>query len=165
MALVTTTKMFEKAFEGKYAIGAFNINNMEIIQGVVSAAKKQNSAIILQVSKSALKYAHPLYLKKMVDAAIEETGLDISNVTLCGVKQWTQRDGEYRYIVFFYKTNTFSGEIKSSDEGRVFWIKKDQLKNYTLANDFDKMFEVFDNDNLSENYYWFEDNEWKVENK
>ena len=78
MALVTTKKMFEKAFEGKYAIGAFNINNMEIIQGVVSAAKKQNSAIILQVSKSALKYAHPLYLKKMVDAAIEETGLDIA---------------------------------------------------------------------------------------
>ncbi len=78
MALVTTKKMFEKAFEGKYAIGAFNINNMEIIQGVVSAAQKQNSAIILQVSKSALKYAHPLYLKKMVDAAIEETGLDIA---------------------------------------------------------------------------------------
>lgn len=54
MALVTTKKMFEKAFEGHYAIGAFNINNMEIIQGVVNAAKAQNSAVILQVSKSAL---------------------------------------------------------------------------------------------------------------
>ena len=70
--------MFEKAFEGGYAIGAFNINNMEIIQGVVAAAKAQNSAVILQVSKSALKYAHPKYLKAMVDAAIEETGLDIA---------------------------------------------------------------------------------------
>lgn len=78
MALVTTKEMFEKAYKGKYAIGAFNINNMEIIQGVVSACKKYNSAVILQVSKSALKYAHPLYLKKMVDAAIEETGLDIA---------------------------------------------------------------------------------------
>ena len=78
MALVTTTKMFEKAFEGGYAIGAFNINNMEIVQGVVAAAKAQNSAVILQVSKSALKYAHPKYLKAMVDAAIEETGLDIA---------------------------------------------------------------------------------------
>lgn len=78
MALVTTEKMFEKAFEGGYAIGAFNINNMEIIQGVVAAAKAQNSAVILQVSKSALKYAHPKYLKAMVDAAIEETGLDIA---------------------------------------------------------------------------------------
>lgn len=78
MALVTTKKMFEKAFEGGYAIGAFNINNMEIIQGVVAAAKSQNSAVILQVSKSALKYAHPKYLKAMVDAAIEETDLDIA---------------------------------------------------------------------------------------
>ena len=78
MALVTTKKMFEKAFEGGYAIGAFNINNMEIIQGVVAAAKAQNSAVILQVSKSALKYAHPQYLKAMVDAAIEETDLDIA---------------------------------------------------------------------------------------
>ena len=78
MALGTTKKMFEKAFEGGYAIGAFNINNMEIIQGVVAAAKAQNSAVILQVSKSALKYAHPKYLKAMVDAAIEETGLDIA---------------------------------------------------------------------------------------
>ncbi|MEY8320441.1 ketose-bisphosphate aldolase [Lachnospiraceae bacterium 46-61] len=78
MALVTTKKMFEKAFEGHYAIGAFNINNMEIIQGVVNAAKAQNSAVILQVSKSALKYAGPLYLKAMVDAAVAETGLDIA---------------------------------------------------------------------------------------
>lgn len=78
MALVTTKKMFEKAFAGGYAIGAFNINNMEIIQGVVEAAKAQNSAVILQVSKSALKYAHPGYLKAMVDAAVAETGLDIA---------------------------------------------------------------------------------------
>lgn len=78
MSLVTTTKMFEKAFAGGYAIGAFNINNMEIIQGVVAAAKEKNSAVILQVSKSALKYAHPKYLKAMVDAAVEETGIDIA---------------------------------------------------------------------------------------
>ena len=78
MALVTTKEMFEKAFQGGYAIGAFNINNMEIVQGVVAAAKAQNSAVILQVSKSALKYAQPKYLKAMVDAAVEETGLDIA---------------------------------------------------------------------------------------
>ncbi|MBM6828245.1 class II fructose-1,6-bisphosphate aldolase [Anaerotignum lactatifermentans] len=78
MGLVTTKEMFEKAFVGGYAIGAFNINNMEIVQGVVAAAKAQNSAVILQVSKSALKYAHPKYLKAMVDAAVEETGLDIA---------------------------------------------------------------------------------------
>ncbi len=78
MALVTSKKMFEKAFDGKYAIGAFNINDMEIIQGVTRAAAALNSACILQVSKSALKYAGPKYLKGMVDAAIDETGIDIA---------------------------------------------------------------------------------------
>lgn len=78
MALVTTKEMFKKAYENKYAIGAFNINNMEIIQGVVNAAKAEKSPVILQVSSSALKYAGPKYLKKMVDAAIEDTGLDIA---------------------------------------------------------------------------------------
>lgn len=78
MALVTTKKMFQKAFEGKYAIGAFNINNLEIIQGVARGCKSRNSAVILQVSKGALKYAGAGYLKKMVEAAIEETGIDIA---------------------------------------------------------------------------------------
>ena len=78
MALVTTKEMFKKAYEGNYAIGAFNINNMEILQGVVNACKTKNSAVILQVSKGAMKYAGPRYLKKMVDAAIEETGIDIA---------------------------------------------------------------------------------------
>lgn len=78
MALVTTREMFKKAYEGKYAIGAFNINNMEIIQGVVNAAAKFNSAVILQVSKSALAYAGPKYLMGMVNAAVEETGIDVA---------------------------------------------------------------------------------------
>lgn len=78
MALVNTKEMFKKAYEGGYAIGAFNINNMEIIQGVVNGAKKKNSAVILQCSTGAIKYAGPKYLKAMVDAAVEETGLDIA---------------------------------------------------------------------------------------
>ena len=78
MALVTTTKMFEKAFDGKYAIGAFNINNMEIVQAIARAAKAKNSAVMLQVSMSALKFAGPKYLKGMVDAAVDETGIDIA---------------------------------------------------------------------------------------
>ncbi|NFV13698.1 class II fructose-1,6-bisphosphate aldolase [Clostridium sp. FAM 1755] len=78
MALVTTKEMFKKAYEGKYAIGAFNINNMEILQGVVNSAKVSNSAVILQVSAGALKYAGPKYLKAMVDAAIADTGIDVA---------------------------------------------------------------------------------------
>ncbi|PRR85128.1 class II fructose-1,6-bisphosphate aldolase [Clostridium luticellarii] len=78
MALVTTKKMFEKAYKGKYAIGAFNVNNMEIIQGIVEGARAQKSPVILQASKGALKYIGPRYLKAMVDAAVADTGIDIA---------------------------------------------------------------------------------------
>lgn len=77
MALVTSKEMFKKAYEGGYAIGAFNVNNMEIIQGIVDAAKEENAPLILQVSAGARKYAKPAYLKKLVEAAIEDTGLDV----------------------------------------------------------------------------------------
>jgi fructose-bisphosphate aldolase class II len=78
MALVTTKEMFKKAYEGGYAIGAFNINDMEIIQGVVNGAKAQKSPVILQVSSSAIKFAGAKYLKHMVAAAVEESGIDIA---------------------------------------------------------------------------------------
>ena len=78
MPLVNTKEMFQKAYEGGYAIGAFNINNMEIIQGIVDACKELNSPAILQVSASARKYARPNYLLAMVKAAVEETGLPIA---------------------------------------------------------------------------------------
>lgn len=77
MPLVTSTKMFEEAYKGKYAIGAFNINNMEMIQAIVTAGKEENAPLILQVSAGARKYANPIYLKKLVEAAIEDTGLPI----------------------------------------------------------------------------------------
>jgi len=78
MALVTTTEMFKKAYEGGYSIGAFNINNMEILQGVLRGAKAKNSPVILQCSTGAIKYAGPEMLKAMVDAAIAETGVDVA---------------------------------------------------------------------------------------
>ena len=77
MPLVTSTEMFKKAYEGHYAVGAFNVNNMEIIQGIVSAAKEENSPLILQVSAGARKYASHIYLMKLVEAAVEDTGLPI----------------------------------------------------------------------------------------
>ena len=80
MGLVTTKEMFEKAYKGGYAIGAFNVNNMEIIQGIMEAANENNAPVILQVSAGARKYANPIYLKKLVEAAIEcnkEAGKDI----------------------------------------------------------------------------------------
>lgn len=78
MALVTTKDMFAKALKADYAVGAFNVNNMEIIQGIVSAAKEEQAPLILQVSAGARKYARPAYLLKLVEAAILDTGLDIA---------------------------------------------------------------------------------------
>ena len=77
MPLVNTIEMFKKAYEGGYAIGAFNCNNMEIVQAITEAAKECNSPVILQVSSGARKYAKPVYLRKMVEAAAEDTGLPI----------------------------------------------------------------------------------------
>ncbi|MDR3208052.1 MAG: class II fructose-1,6-bisphosphate aldolase [Oscillospiraceae bacterium] len=77
MPLVTSTEMFKKAYEGGYAIGAFNVNNMEIIQGITEAAKEENAPLILQVSAGARKYAKHVYLMKLIEAALEDTGLPI----------------------------------------------------------------------------------------
>lgn len=77
MPLVTTTEMFKKAYEGGYAVGAFNVNNMEIVQGITEAAKELNAPLILQVSAGARKYANHTYLMKLVEAAVIETGLPI----------------------------------------------------------------------------------------
>ena len=78
MPLVTTKEMFEKAYNGGYAIGAFNVNNMEIVQGITEAGKELNAPMILQVSKGARAYANRTYLRKLVEAAVEETGLPIA---------------------------------------------------------------------------------------
>lgn len=78
MALVTTRDMFKKAINSNYAIGAFNVNNMEIVQGITEAAKEEQSPVILQVSAGARKYARPIYLRKLVEAAVEDTGIDVA---------------------------------------------------------------------------------------
>ena len=77
MSLVTSKDMFKKAYEGQYAVGAFNVNNMEIIQGIVDAAREERAPLILQVSAGARKYAKHIYLMKLVEAAIEDSGLPI----------------------------------------------------------------------------------------
>ncbi|MBQ8287479.1 MAG: 8-oxo-dGTP diphosphatase [Clostridia bacterium] len=104
------------------------------------------------------------FVASVIREVKEETGLTVSDLRLCGIKQWTQQDGEYRYIVLLYKTETFSGELVSSDEGRVFWIAEDELANYPLADGFEQMYQVFRRDELSENYHWFEDGVWMSRN-
>ena len=78
MALVTTAEMFKKAYAGGYAVGAFNVNNMEIIQGITEAAREEQSPVILQVSAGARKYAKHIYLMKLVEAAVLDVDIPIA---------------------------------------------------------------------------------------
>ena len=98
------------------------------------------------------------FVQSVIREVYEETGLTIESPRLCGVKQFTHYEGS-RYLVFFFKTNKFSGDIQSSNEGDVFWIKRSELGNYKIAPDFDKMLDGFENNELSEFYY---DSEFNV---
>ena len=92
------------------------------------------------------------FVASVIREVREETGLTIEKPQLCGVKQFQQADG-VRYIVLFFKTSRFSGELASSEEGNVFWIRRSELGNYQLANDFADMLKVFESEDISEFYY------------
>ena len=101
------------------------------------------------------------FVESVIREVWEETGLTIENPKLCGTKQFQTQKGE-RYVVFFYKTDRFSGKLQSSDEGEVFWIPRTDLHKYTLCDDFPDMVRVFEEDNLSEFYYYTENGDWKL---
>ena len=101
------------------------------------------------------------FVESVIREVREETGLDIENPILCGMKQF-QTEDDARYVVLFFKTNRFSGDLKSSSEGEVFWIPRDQLRQYPLAPDFDQMLRIFESDNLSEFYYYKTSGEWAL---
>lgn len=102
--------------------------------------------------------------ESIVDAVIreikEETGLTILNPRLRGVKQFPIEDG--RYVVFLFSADEFSGEVLSSDEGKMHWVSKEELADVNLVNDFNQLLQVILDDNLNEFQYVVEDNEWKV---
>lgn len=101
------------------------------------------------------------FVESVIREVWEETGLTIENPILCGTKQFQTKNGE-RYVVFFYKTNRFSGNLCSSNEGEVFWIPRKDLAQYALVDDFMDMVRVFENDDLSEFYYYKENDQWKL---
>ena len=95
----------------------------------------------------------------VIREVLEETGLKISSPRLCGIKDWTNDDGS-RYMVLFYKTDKFEGELSSSEEGDVHWIELEKMKKSNLAEGMDKMLEVFLSEDLSEYFFYKENDEW-----
>lgn len=100
------------------------------------------------------------FVESVIREVKEETGLDIENPVLCGTKQF-QDGGDIRYVVLFYKAGRFSGTLRSSSEGNVFWIPRKDLPNYHLAIDFEEMVQIMESDRMSEFYYYQEDGTWK----
>ena len=102
------------------------------------------------------------FTASVIREVFEETGLTIENPVLCGVKQFQTRENA-RYVVFFYRACRFSGELRASDEGEVFWIPREKLADYRFAPDFEDMVRVFESDELSEFYYYQENGSWKMQ--
>ena len=100
------------------------------------------------------------FVESVIREVYEETGLTIANPVLCGTKQF-QTERDERYVVLFYKTDRFSGELRSSDEGQVFWIPRNTLTDYPLSVDFEEMVSIFEAETMSEFYYYQENGQWK----
>lgn len=102
--------------------------------------------------------------ESVVDAVVremkEETGLTIRHPRLCGLKQFPIEGG--RYLVFLFSADTYEGELRSSEEGAMHWIKKEDLLNVNLVNDFSELLQVIMKDDLTEFQYVIEDGEWKI---
>ena len=96
------------------------------------------------------------FVRSTIREIKEETGLDIAELELCGIRQWFRGWKKNRYIILLYRTNHFSGELKSSAEGKVFWIKRKDLDQYQLAPGFEDFLKVYENDDLTENYLTFD---------
>lgn len=102
------------------------------------------------------------FCASVIREVYEETGLTIESPRLCGIKEWENTDGS-RYVVFLYRTNNFSGELKSSDEGAVYWTSLSTLSTLRLTEHFDKVLEVYLRDDLSEFYYKRTDTDWEIQ--
>lgn len=102
------------------------------------------------------------FTRSVIREVKEETGLDIRNPQLCGVKQF-QTEFDERYVVLYFKTSEFSGELQASAEGQVFWVRPEDIPNYTLSNDFEYMIKLMMTDSLNEFYYSGGPDDWTKE--
>ena len=134
MALVTTKEMFKKAYEGGYAIGAFNINNMEIIQAITEAAKEEKSPVILQVSAGARKYAKHEYLMALANAAIKDSGIDLALHLDHGADFETCKsciDGGFTSVMIDGSHHAFADNIELTK--KVAWPSWAKLQNSAIV--------------------------------
>lgn len=99
---------------------------------------------------------HESFCDSVIREVREETGLEIEDPVLCGIKHFHTLD-DMRYVVLFYKTNRFSGTLRSSSEGKVFWIRRDELEQYPLAEYFDEMLKIFESGEISEMFFYQDD--------
>lgn len=99
------------------------------------------------------------FVEAVIREVREETGLTIENPVLCGIKQF-QTESDARYVVLFYKASSYSGKLRSSDEGPVYWLPRQELPGQKLANDMMEMVRVMESEALSEFYYFKEKGEW-----
>ena len=142
--------------------GTVELTNMVMVQD-----KSTGKVLVQERVKSwkgiSFPGGHVEIGESFVDAVtrevFEETGLTVSNLTLCGIKNWAGEDGT-RYFVTCYKTSTFSGEIKSSDEGEVFWTPLCRLRELNLCDNMQNMLNLFLDDSISEHYFYQENGEW-----
>ncbi len=100
------------------------------------------------------------FVDSVIREVYEETGLKIFEPKLCGIKSWVEDDGS-RYMVFMYKTDKYEGELRASDGGDVFWISRDEFLKSKLAYSTDLAYELMNNDEITESYYFKEGEEWK----
>ncbi|MCI6846343.1 MAG: 8-oxo-dGTP diphosphatase [Erysipelotrichaceae bacterium] len=131
---------------------------------------KDNKILVQERTKSdwpgiTLPGGHVEKGENFYDAIIrevkEETGLTLLKPVLCGIEEYKQTKDEDRYVILFYKCNEFEGELKSSDEGEIYWLDRDKLDSVKLSFDLDRMIEIMESDTLSELIYYFEDGEYK----
>lgn len=99
------------------------------------------------------------FTDSVIREVFEETGLKVSKLSLCGIKDWVTNDGE-RYVVLMYKTSTFFGELVSSDEGEVRWVPLSDMPKMQLASGMSKMLRLFCDDELSEQFFYKDNGEW-----